>query len=330
MEGKYTIYTPVARAGLGHCLTAITAYANYSSMTGREYLVNTKHWTSFLQDPSSDIDPFFKTYFDEKSFEGNGIDLSNSRVKSVYDQAGNESWETLVLVDKTSDIEQFRKVRLGAEIQGDVRFMLFSKFRKKYFLKQKDHPAKLIVIMVNEPTKGGRELKKVRDFNSAGSFNPDYSYPDLGNIDLGKCVGIHLRHGNGEYLHGRLEGDDIKFERYVDRVVRKAQKLAKNENLDIIAFSDSNKLLARLKKKHGILIIKNENLPDKAWFDHLKSKQKEDKPQVIEKVMQDFYAIANCKHVVCGLSLFTMAAYFFSKHRSFHLMSQKWRLFRFL
>lgn len=319
---KYFVYVPAARAGLGHFLTATTVYSHYSRLVGRAFYIDTKKWSSFLIQPEEDIDPFFSNYFNEKSFEKSGINLSQKGQKELYEKANKEFWETLVVLPRNTNAEVFMSQGFSKDFRGNLSFIDFRKFRRKYLYKNREHSAKLIIMIVSEPTKGGRWFGKVKSVKSLADFSTQLN-EKMNLENLSDYIGIHVRHGNGEYLHGRIEGGDKKFENYVDRIVRTALRHQRKDGSPMIAFSDSVHCLTYLKEKHGILSLDGDDLPDDEWFQHLRSKDAQEKNRVIFKAMKDFYFLSQCKHVVCGSSLFTMAAYLFSKHRSFHLVKPR-------
>jgi hypothetical protein len=310
---------PAARAGLGHFLTASTVYSDYAESINRTFHIDTKKWSSFLLEPEKDIDPFFLDYFESNFFDQNGVNLSKRSLRQLYSRASEGSWETLVVIPKNVKVQDFMAKGFLKDFNGNMSFMEFPKFRDKYLYKKREHSARLVLLIVSEPTKGGRWMRKVSKVPSLVKLNSQLNASNQKD-EINSYVGIHVRHGNGEYLHGRIEGKERAFEKYLDRMAAKAKKLSQKEGLKIMAFSDSVACLDYFQAKHSIPSNKEDNLPDEEWFSHLKSQDAKRKREVIFKVMKDFYFLANCKHVVCGISLFTMAAFLFSKNRSFYLV----------
>ncbi|MCX2979537.1 hypothetical protein EYC98_01530 [Halieaceae bacterium IMCC14734] len=306
---KHLIYNASSAAGLGHVLTAVAVYADYARQTGRRFHLTCRTWNLRI-DNSLDVDPIFAELFELETEGTDSIQLS----ERISNAAINDSNSLLLVGVGNKDIVNSfpEHERLHAHEMTHMR-----EFRP-LLENTIDHAADCIIIQTVSPFSSLRKDFPFFDLYPAPArLSDSLLHEALSGVALERHVGVHIRHGNGEFLHGRSEYGTDEFQQMVSKIMRTALDIAAERNLDIIAFSDNAPLLEQLHAEYGVKFVTHKMRPDKVWKDHLQALEQQERAQAISTMLRDFYALTQCANVVCGSSLFTTAAYIFSKHRAF-------------
>lgn len=306
---KHLIYNASSGAGLGHVLTAIAVYADYARNTGRCFHITCRTWNLRI-DKSLDIDPIFTELFELESASSNAIQLSERACNAAI----NSCHSFLLVGEGNKDIANSfpEQEQLHAHEVTPMR-----EFRP-LLMNNVDHQADCIIIQTISPFSSLRkDFPFFAAYPAPARLSDSLQHDMLRQIALERCVGVHIRHGNGEFLHGRSEGGSDEFQLMVNEIMRTALSIAAQHSLDIIAFSDSTHLLQQLHIEHGVKFVPADARPDQIWTEYLQGLEQQDRAQAIRAMLGDFYALTQCAHVVCGSSLFTTAAYIFSRYREF-------------
>ena len=306
---RHLIYNASSGAGLGHVLTAVAVYADYARQTGRRFHLTCRTWNLRI-DNSLDVDPIFSQLFALETAGTDAIQLS----ERISNAAINDSNSLLLVGVGNKDIVNSFPEQERLHTQELTHMREFRPLLQNNI----DHPADCIVIQTVSPFSSLRKDFPFFDaYPAPARLSDSLQHDALRGVAMARHVGVHIRHGNGEFLHGRSEGGSDDFQLLVSEIMRTALDIAAKRKLDIIAFSDSAALLEQLHAEYGVKFVPHTMRPDKVWKDHLQALEQPQRTQAISTMLRDFYALTQCANVVCGSSLFTTAAYIFSRYRAF-------------
>jgi tetratricopeptide (TPR) repeat protein len=139
--------------------------------------------------------------------------------------------------------------------------------------------------------------------------------PTLAAFQRGqKVIGVYFRHGNGEFLHGRL--DRVLFPEhdalYADlklRYAERARQIAAERDLPNARFfisSDSSEFVASLKAMLPGAVSLARKLPDQNYKQHIRGNEHD--PEILFEAVQDMWSLASCHALLCTSSLFSRFA----------------------
>ncbi len=127
-------------------------------------------------------------------------------------------------------------------------------------------------------------------------------------------IGVYFRHGNGEFLHGRL--DRVLFPEhdalYADLKLRysaRAREIAAQRGLAGSRFfisSDSAEFVAGMKTLLPGAFSLAGKLPDQNYKLHLRGNAHD--PEILFEAVQDMWSLSACAALLCTSSLFTRFA----------------------
>ena len=127
-------------------------------------------------------------------------------------------------------------------------------------------------------------------------------------------IGVYFRHGNGEFLHGRL--DRVLFPEhdalYGDlklRYAARAREIAAARGLHGSRFfisSDSAEFVAGMKALLPGAFALAGKLPDQNYKLHLRSNAQD--PEILFEAVQDMWSLSSCAALLCTSSLFSRFA----------------------
>jgi len=127
-------------------------------------------------------------------------------------------------------------------------------------------------------------------------------------------VGVYFRHGNGEFLHGRL--DRVLFPEhdalYADlklRYAAGAREIAAQRGWAGARFfisSDSSEFVAGMKALLPGAFSLAGKLPDQNYKLHLRSNAQD--PEILFEAVQDMWSLSACSALLCTSSLFSRFA----------------------
>lgn len=139
-------------------------------------------------------------------------------------------------------------------------------------------------------------------------LNPAYLDQVYRRIGSRNYIGLHARHGNGEHLHGRIEGDMAPFTAFLGTLAHEARQHQDQAGAETILClsdnSDTAQQLISLSQGQGAGV---DFLPDQQHRAFL-SADPDTAAAKVEKVMFDFAVLAGARHIVAGPSLFPRAA----------------------
>lgn len=123
-------------------------------------------------------------------------------------------------------------------------------------------------------------------------------------------VAVHLRHGNGEHLHGRTEGGQAGFADYVDQVAERAKAEAAEAGLTrIVCLSDNFETAQQLADKTGGVTLPPDDLPTRAHQKFLlDSPDNAVLDARLSRLLVDLTILGRARRIVGGHSMFCHAA----------------------
>ena len=314
---KSLVYVTGQGLGAGHVLSCLAVLKHYAEKTGRQFHIVCNNWLMALNS-RADIDPFLETFFKKETLADRRTNFSFNQVQSMIADAQERQDSFLIVGAGVIGTERIRRHLGEHSFIDSAAFIEMNDFKEllpKHHACEHDH----IIVDAEPPYQSHGPNAKPFDFlRDIPPFAPlDFPYPQR-TMDFDHHVGLHIRHGNGEFLHGRAGGDSDEFMTLVERVVNKAKSIAHEHSIDMLAFSDSFQLLEFLEHEYGIGNLGPDYLPDKAFQKHLKSNMGTGRKwHIVATALRDIDCLSKCSHVVCASSLFTQAAYIHSKHKRF-------------
>jgi hypothetical protein len=144
-------------------------------------------------------------------------------------------------------------------------------------------------------------------------------------------LAVHLRHGNGEHLHGRAEGTTGTFGEYMARIADRAMNTADEAGLaHIVCLSDNADTARDLAARTGGTAPDPGHLPDKPHMDYFRSASSAaDHADRLEKVLIDLAVLGNGARIVGAPSLFCHAAALYGPVDRMRLYAPDGRVDRF-
>ncbi|NQY74743.1 MAG: hypothetical protein HRT90_08280, partial [Candidatus Margulisbacteria bacterium] len=193
--------------GLGHFLTSVSIYKHYAFEHGRTFHIVCKNWNMAI-DRTLDVDPLF-SFMDQEAISQ--VNVSYRSVMSLLEASKQQQRTTLVTADRdvlnSNSAEQFIFMHESLDLPGQniAEWMESRTFRKNHLNASNDHHADNILIF-NAPAVHDRskDYKPYDQYNGFAPFSGNFGAADA--VVLDESIGLHIRHGNGEHLHNRVEG----------------------------------------------------------------------------------------------------------------------------
>jgi len=344
-DQRHLLYYAGKGLGIGHVLVSMSVYADYAQRTGRKFHIMYRDCVLAV-DPKADVDPFFERFFDLSKIDDRRVNVSTEQVLQSLDGIRNGTCRAVVVGNPIHGLHRLRKAfsrlrffieairgnrnlglkRIGLELSRSAifrktDFIGIAGF-KHYIESGDDHPADYIVVDSVSPVSASDPLQGVARYSPFPFFRSDIRFPGLQGLNVEKLIGIHVRHGNGEHLHGRTEGDSTEFDDLLVNVEKGVDKYLGNGN-GIIAFSDNKDVVRHFTKSVGAIDVSTNDLSDLRHADYTGCRKNGDMLSALTLILRDFYVLSSCQKVFCGTSLFTVAAYIFSKRREFNVIGSE-------
>lgn len=293
--------------GIGHFLVSLSLYAHYARKTDRQFFISL-HGSALAIDPQADTDPFFSEILDVAQGPYPDTIISYQAFSRRIDAVIKYSQDCAVVCRNPRSLSaEFPHLmaKSDAVFHLDVR----SKFQQI-----QDLPHDVIVIDKVTPVIGG-VAQHERFFEKVPAFAP--FHPAIKEMRpephvSGGYVGVHLRHGNGEFLGIRTEGNNRDFPKLLKLVADRAGKLAVQYNLQqTLIFSDNSNTAKQIAKMTGGIVPTIDNISDSRHLDHLLAADHR-KLQTVSEIACDLHFLSMASVICGGNSLFVLAAYIWS------------------
>ena len=311
---RVLIYQATDGVGIGHVLVSMSFYADYALRTGRKFFVSIAG-TGLATDNSLDVDPFFShllnvTKTDEAEFVFSQRMLRRCLNDAICDQ------KSILLVGRAQNPKRMQP-QYPELFETDVRLSFLDRddFHPKLHNGDDFEAPVMVIDNINSVEgKPGFEglLSKIEPF---APFADDFQRWANQKLPDGQYIGVHVRHGNGEYLHGRRKGDDSDFGLLLNEMTSKTKKAARDHGIsNILVFGDNSRTVRSLADQLGGMAPGFEDLTDIPFNEDLWSAQ--DRFAKLKNVFRDFYLLSRAT-LICGApSLFVMGAYIWSSDRN--------------
>ena len=138
-------------------------------------------------------------------------------------------------------------------------------------------------------------------------FNAHYRRQAIAHAGSETYLALHLRHGNGENLHGRPRGEEAVFDAFVARLAQETQSILSQTPAPVLCFSDNAATAERMATLTGGRIGDSSQLPDRPFQAFLRSADGPQAPRM-EKIFFDLACLAHARHILAAESLFVRAA----------------------
>lgn len=261
MDAKRKLAIACRTSGVGDMLTQLAHVMWYAEATGRQCLVD---WINvpFYVDPGADDIDLFDTFFTAENAES----VAGHEPSAV--RSGGMSAEVFEL----PVIEEF--VLTGKDPGGRVvRFQL--------------------PMAILPPEIINRYFARIR--------LKDAITRSLAHTDevLRSCIGVHVRHGNGELYDD--EDEAVLFERY-DKAIRQA--LERNRDAPVFLATDSVKVEQWFSQTFGAFLSNAKHLATTAGLPLHHPQSTAGNPaiqraEIFADALRDMYALSQCRYLVC-------------------------------
>ena len=280
--------------GLGHILITIFNCAHYAKTWGRTLVLDMQGFPYFSK---NNHEQFFE-YFEFSFPEDLDVITDIEDVKSVYNFEGVN--DTIEKTMKKIMQRKFTRLRIQDDLIDDVIY-------------SSGHLTNNI-LNEEESKNYGLKLKGILE----EQVNETLSNHFINN----KTIGVHYRHGNGEFLHDRF--DSTKTKNYDEKlllikheIIKNVNFMVKQNNLDnprIYLASDNLEFVQSLNKMIPNSFYITEDLPDTDFILFL---EKNDyRFDFLKNTVVDLWALSLCDYIVCVPSLFVDLAVLNSQHLS--------------
>lgn len=268
---RYFIFKATPETGLGHNLRSILAYAGYADQWDRILCLDMRDFNYYKNDSHRKFFEHFKLIAPPSLRISSDLQL----IDSLYQ---NQSQMTVTENDPI--------------LKGDSNInVLYCN------VVGRNHPKQQTIPQYTIRLKG--ELKSVVNNALSEYFG--------GN----KTIGVHFRHGNGEFLHGRF--DSVQSSNYQEKYAE-VKQLYRDEieallhkpqfrNAKIFVASDNMGFVEEMKQHFPQAFSIVNELPDKPFIEHIKLADFD--TNIIQNAVIDIWALANTHHLVCTKGLFT-------------------------
>lgn len=312
------IYAVGPFIGLGHILLGISCFYQYAQATGRTFYLTFQRSAMALKN-DADIDGTLTELFDITDLEARGIVLSERQTLERVDAQPSILQETRILARKPGQKQTvmacFESLR---PYRGDLKLSLMDEVTS-HMQSNTDFDESLLLVNAMLPDLSRFDWESVEPLFH---FSPSAAAVLGVEDDYKQYVGVHLRHGNGEDLMGRLEGEQSSYDTYLQKVAERVNSVSQALGAKALVFSDNSSVVSQMVAKTNGRSLGESQLIDKPHQTINELETQEARRQAIFKVFADFYCLSQCSSVVCGRSMFTRAAQVYSDSHEFHTISQ--------
>jgi len=276
VTSRYLVFECGEVKGLGDILISIMNLAYYATRWGRTLALDLRNFQYINKDPHVQFFKNFKLLVPENLSITTDLDV----IDTLY------SHTSYKLVTGKQDISIARDFEEEVVIAGQT-FACDHLYRPK----DKLYPPQYRVELI-----GGLKVKVKNKFSN-------YSWKN--------SIGVHFRHGNGEFLIKRF--DPVKsadFEKeyaslkqkYVDRVNQILRRVVDHQ-FNVFVTGDNQEFVSELENRIPNAVSLASELPDQPYQKHLQAHRQ--KPSILENAVVDLWTLSACSYLVCGESLFT-------------------------
>ncbi len=296
---KVVIYRPVSAVGIGHLLFSSAVYGALARQNGARFVVTAK---GTVFDKGDDGADFFSNYLVPAWSDDFDVSLGHAPIHAAL--AGDAHPPASAAIVGRKDAIQ----RPGREFPDLKTADFIDRWDDDAMTPRALAPYALLyvdsVVPEREPT---RSLPRI-----APIFAPHPRIVELAKaaVPHDAYVAVHLRHGNGEHLHGRTEGTDAAFAAYLETVAALARDRASAAGIgQTVCLSDNFETAQRLADLTGGTALSPDDLPDRAHREFLSESENDDvRTARLTRLLVDLTILGRATRIVGGHSLFCHAA----------------------
>ena len=262
-------------AGLGHTLVSILHAASFAATTNRKLALDMRCF-AFFQEDAHDR---FMELFDLQAPEGVEVETNLDRIDALYQN------------DRLVSLGQPDVMGRGLAPDPDVLLVIHNT------IENIASPGEAHFRLTGPI---GREVLR-----ALGKFGLDDASEGR------RQIGVHFRHGNGEFLN--LRPDGLRFElhkswlrrlnRSYRRAIAEAIRRQKEHSPLIYVAGDNAEFIRKMRRGFRRTVSLAEQLGNLPWHEQLLSSQS---PQsLFRDALVDLWALSNAGGLICGASLFS-------------------------
>jgi len=291
-EDRNLFYVAGVGVGIGHFLTSASILKHYADRTHRRFHIICNKWVMSL-DAKADIDPIYSMLFADDVVRPRPFNASLKLATDTIESQYQSKRPFLVIGINKHGLNRLSQNLDQPPFIDEAAFMTINKFRH-LIADGIDHPIDNIVFDTVIPFQSdSRPFAFFRDIPPLSPLR--YSAFDRG-IDLNECVGLHIRHGNGEHLNRRTMGGSPEFDLLVEGIVSSARRIAEERSMRVIAFGDNPTLLDHLEREHGFIRLEKEENPEIPWRKRLDGGGgTEHKRRLVESAIRDIACLSRSR-----------------------------------
>jgi len=302
VDDRTLIYCASRTIGIGHLLCAVINYLAYCEKKNRVFGLDTSLWVWTVQDDNKLWNSFFEILPVERSI----TDINS--VRELYKSSSSQA-----IIARTD----------GIGVSKDYRKRYFSdnnytrhEFGKVYDSEEDFDEQTVIINSLTPPLIPYEDAIPSVHLKAEVRETFDSLFDQL--FDNHFVIGVHIRHGNGEDLHGRIMGAQLIFEgllqKYFSHIDREIENVS-GKSVKILVTSDSDEVKARFKRKYGdrvvadIGLLENSKVP---WQKLALRNADVSTKELLFNALKDIYWLSKVDLLLYGDSLFTDAAIYLS------------------
>ncbi|MEC7764264.1 MAG: hypothetical protein VX874_20340 [Pseudomonadota bacterium] len=296
---KVVIYRPVSAVGIGHLLFSTAIYGALARELGARFIV-TARGTVF--DDTDDGGAFFSRFLVPEIPKGLDLATGHQAIRDALAAAQTDE-DDMVVIGR-----QDGRQRPARE---------FGPLRNADFIDRWDEPALTPDALGQYDMIYADSVVPEIGLTRLLSDIPPLFRPHPRIVALAKAtvpeedyVAVHLRHGNGEHLHGRTEGSDPAFTAYLEKVADTARAAAEAAGVrHVVCLSDNHDTAQRLAELTGGRALSPDDLPTQDFRAFLRDSGSSDEQEArLTRILVDITILARARRIVGGHSLFCHAA----------------------
>jgi hypothetical protein len=276
MTRRFLIFECGEVKGLGDILVSVLNFAYYAHRWGRVLALDMRNFQYFGQDSHYQ---FFKNF----NFSVPAELKITTDLKTIDSLYSHPSYHLITGQDDISMADDFaEKVVVGGRTWRCDHL---------YTPKHKTNPLSYSVNL-----KGALRKEVVSRLS-------DYVWTEN--------IGVHFRHGNGEFLVDRFDSlKSCSYEReyallkdqYVDGVTQLLRRV-QGRDASVYLAGDNQAFVSELRARIPNSFVLASELPDRPYQKHLEVEKQN--PKILRDAVLDLWALSSCDYLICGESLFT-------------------------
>ena len=300
MSLKAVVYRPARGVGFGHTLFAMS---HYNAMARALSVPFFSTFEGQIYSLHGGEQGFINTFFTPESWSDHRSEVSYDAVQSAM-RSAERAKDKVLLIGR----EAFPK-------RAPNEFPYLKKAEKLEYKRDRtkvtpEYLQNFDLIYVDSVQPDMSWVEWFEPISAPLKFQESYlkQVRETLSLSSGSYIALHARHGNGEYLDGRVSGESTKYAEFLEKIAPSAlTKKAELNAEEIICLSDNAETAKTLAKLSNGRVAGADHLPDEAFQKFIRGTPSQ-AMQRVGKIMFDFATMAGAQHIVAGESYFPRAA----------------------